>query len=333
MLSSVLKEVRERESFLVTAHARPDGDAVGSLLACGMALRQLGKSVDMVLADRVPMIYETLPEARCIRHVKTVNSMYDAVILLECDSVQRARIAGLEGQFLINMDHHTSGRRFADVNWIKPDACAVAEMVYELALAAGCEITAAMASCLYAAVLTDTGSFAYEGVTAKAFDLAAALVRYGARPARIAQDIYFSNPTSKMRILGAALNTLQREGRMAWMWVTQEAMQRAGAAEEDCEGLVNYAISLSGVDAAVLLRELPDHRIRLSIRSKAGVLNVAQLAERFGGGGHESASGCTLDGPLHETAEMFLNILRAELGHGGTAHTAANVPDREHARA
>ncbi len=182
--------------------------------------------------------------------------------------MQRSRLAGLEGRLLVNIDHHATGRAFADVNWIENDACAVAEMVYKLARAAGAEVSPAMAACLYAALLTDTGSFCYEGTDAHAFELARTLVACGADPARIAREVYFSNPLSKMLLLGAALSNLQREGRLAWLWVTHADMVRTGAAEEDCEGIVNYAIGIAGVEGAVLLRELPDGRVRLSLRSK-----------------------------------------------------------------
>lgn len=311
-IHAVLDAIQRGNRFLVTAHARPDGDAVGSTLACGMILEQLGKQVDLVSCDRVPLIYRELPCAGDIRYATLVDSTYDAVILLECDGIERSRLAGLGGKFLINIDHHTSGRRFADINWIDTDACAVGEMIFRLAQAAGVQITPEMATCLYTAVLTDTGSFCYSGTDARTFELAGELVRRGANPTSIAQDVYFSNPTSKLLLLGAALSNLRREGRLAWMWVTHNDMVRTNAAEEDCEGLVNYVISISGVQVAVFLRELSDHRVRLSIRSK-GQVNVASLAERFGGGGHEHASGCTLEGPLPSAAEEILDCLRQHL--------------------
>jgi bifunctional oligoribonuclease and PAP phosphatase NrnA len=275
-------------------------------------LQQMGKQAEMVLHDRVPLIYRTLPCAERVRQAKTVEGDYDAVILLECDGIERSRLGGLEGRFLVNIDHHTSGRPFADVNWIDPGASAVGEMIYQLAIAGGVEVTPPIATCIYTAVLTDTGSFSYEGTAADTFALAEELVHRGADPVKIAQDIYYSNPASKMRLLGRALRNLHREGRIAWMWVTQADMARADAAEEDCEGLVNYAIGISGVEVAVFLRELPSQQFRLSIRSK-GEVNVARVAERFNGGGHENASGCTLDGPLAEATERILYELRAQV--------------------
>src|ERR1700723_4030907 len=128
-----------------------------------MMLQRMGKSADMALSDRVPRIYRSLPCAALVRHWSRVEGDYDAVILLECDGIPRSGLDGLENRFLINIDHHTSGRTFANVNWIDSDACAVAEMVYQLAGAAGIGITPEMATCLYTAVLSDTGSFCYEG--------------------------------------------------------------------------------------------------------------------------------------------------------------------------
>ena len=310
--SAVLEVVRKGRRFAVCSHARPDGDAVGSMLACGMMLAQLGRHADLYSADPVPQIYRWLPGSEAILHSQRVEGQYDAVILLECDGMQRSRLEGLEGRLLVNIDHHATGRAFADVNWIENDACAVAEMVYKLARAAGAEVSPAMATCLYSALLTDTGSFCYEGTDVHAFELARTLVACGADPARTAREVYFSNPLSKMLVLGTALSNLHREGRLAWLWVTHADMARTGAAEEDCEGIVNYAIGIAGVEGAVLLRELADGRARLSLRSK-GSLDVARIAASFGGGGHRHAGGCTLDGPLAAATERILKTMRREL--------------------
>ncbi len=308
-IDAVLSSIARADRLLVTAHARPDGDAVGSVLACWMMLQRLGKHADMVLSDRVPWIYRGLPCSSQVRHCSQVEGDYDAVILLECDSIERTRLGGLENRFLINIDHHTSGRAFANVNWIDSNACAVAEMVYHLIKAAGISLTAEMAACLYTAVLTDTGSFCFAGTDAHTFELAHELVRHGADPVHIARDVYFSNPAAKMRLLGAALANLHHDGDLAWLWVSERDMDRAQAAEEDCEGIVNYAIGIAGIEVAVFLRELRDHRVRLSLRSK-GRVNVATIAEEFGGGGHENASGCTLEGPLPAATNRILEYLR-----------------------
>jgi phosphoesterase RecJ-like protein len=326
-IHAVLRAIERGRSILVCAHARPDGDAVGSILACGMMLEQMGKQVEMVSSDRVPLIYRSLPCAQSIRHTEHVDGDYDAVMILECDGLSRTRLIGLEKYLLINIDHHFSGRPFANINWIENDACAVGSMIYDLARLAGATITPQMAACLYTAVLTDTGSFCYEGTGARTFELAGDLVRHGADPALIARHTYFSNPTSKMLLLGAALSNLKREGRLAWMWVTHEDMVRTSAAEEDCEGLVNYAIGISGVEVAVFLRELPNRQVRLSLRSK-GEINVARIAETFGGGGHTHASGCTLDQPLPAAARDIVDRLREISAPAAQGFTGAQAPIR-----
>lgn len=311
-IESILDVIRRGERFLVTSHSRPDGDAVGSILAMGMLLTQMGKRADLVTADRIPAIYRDLPGAGDIRSALRVHGPYDAVILLECDDLERSRLRGLERFFLVNIDHHATGRPFANLNWINREAASVGELVYRLVKAAGGTLTAEMATCLYTTVLTDTGGFCYGATRPSTFDLARELTLAGADPVRIAQNVYFSTAMSKLLLLGAALSNLKREGRLSWLWVTHQDMVRTCAAEEDCEGVVNYALCIAGVEAAAFLRELPDRRVRLSLRSK-GKVNVSAIAGRLGGGGHENAAGVTLDGPLMRTIDEIVADLRASV--------------------
>jgi bifunctional oligoribonuclease and PAP phosphatase NrnA len=309
MLDKVLKEIEQRDRFVLTSHARPDGDAVGSVLACGEILRKMGKQAEVILHDAVPTIYRPLPFANDIKQADSVNGKYEAAIVLECDSVQRTRIEGLDRHFLISIDHHATAKPFANINWIEPNACATAEMIFWLAQEAGVPITPEIATCLYTAVLTDTGSFCFIGTNERTFALAQQLVHAGADPARIAQSVYFSNRTSKMRLLGLALSTLHRDGALAWMYVTNEQMNSVEAREEDCEGLVNYALAIEGVEVAVFLRELESGRWRVSIRSK-GAVDVSEVAAKFGGGGHHCASGFSIEGPLSVVTERVATHLR-----------------------
>ena len=311
-LNTILEVLRNGERFLVCSHSRPDGDAVGSILAMGMLLEQMGKHADLVTSDGVPAIYRGLPGARSIRHALRVHGPYDAAILLECDGLERARLRGLENFFLINIDHHISGRAYAQLNWIDYGAASVGELVYRLVKAIGATVTPEMATCLYTTILTDTGGFTYGSIRASTFGLARELVIAGADPVAIAHDVCYSSPTSKALLLGAALGNLKREGRLAWLWVTDQDMVRTCAAEEDCEGIVNVAVGISGVEVAVFLRELPERSVRLSLRSK-GKVNVAEIAERLGGGGHGNASGCTLAGPLSRALDEILRELRGRV--------------------
>ncbi|MEO6911750.1 MAG: bifunctional oligoribonuclease/PAP phosphatase NrnA [Edaphobacter sp.] len=312
-IEALLEAFRVSPRFILTSHARPDGDALGSVLALAEILDQLGRQTDIVFADPVPLIYQTLPNVQRIHHAPSAADIADhsiPAILLECDGIARTGLLGLENRPLINIDHHASGRNFASVNWIDERACAVGAMVYRIAVAAKVEITPSMATCLYTSILSDTGAFTYACTDAETFAVIHDLALRGANPGKIARDVYFSNPVSKIRLLGAALSNLECDGKIAWAWVTGTDMDRTGADAEDCEGVVNYLISIAGVESAVFLRELPSSgKFRLSIRSK-GQLDVARIAESFGGGGHRSASGCTLDGPLSAATERILTQLR-----------------------
>ncbi len=311
-MDAILQVLRSGERFLVCSHSRPDGDAVGSILAMGMLLEQMGKRADLVTADGVPLTYVWLPGVGAIRHAVRVHGPYDAVILLECDGLERARLLGLEDFELINIDHHLSGKEYAHLNWIDVEAASVGELVFRLVKAAGATVTPEMATCLYTTLLTDTGGFTYGSVRASTFEIALELAVAGADPIAIAREVCYSSPTSKVLLLGAALNHLKREGRLAWLWVTHQEMVRCCAAEEDCEGIVNVAVGISGVEAAVFLREVPDGSLRVSLRSK-GKINVSAVAERFGGGGHGNAAGCTLEGPLSSAVNEILAELRRNL--------------------
>ena len=316
-IEALLEFFRSNRRLLLTSHARPDGDAIGSVLALAEILDQLGCHTDIVLVDSSPFIYHTLPNINRIHHKPSANDIDPTgttpAILLECDGIARTGLLGLENRTLVNIDHHASGRPFGALNWIDEHACAVAAMIYRIAIAARVDITPSMATCLYTAILSDTGSFTYPSTNAETFALAHDLAARGANPSQIARDLYFSNPASKIRLLGTALSNLQCDGPLAWSWVTSDDMDQAGAGAEDCEGVVNYLISIAGVESAVFLREVPDaSQFRLSIRSK-GKLDVAHIAEHFGGGGHRNASGCTLDGPLGVAIDRILTRLRTGL--------------------
>ena len=193
MLDEVLNQIGRRQKFILTSHARPDGDAVGSALACCQILRSMGKQADVVLSDGVPGVYRPLPFSDSVLQTTENAPQPEAVIILECDSVQRTRLSGLEQHYLINIDHHATARPFADVNWIDPSACATAEMIFRLAREAGVHISPEVATCLYTAVLTDTGRFCFSGTNERTFALARELVQCGADPVRIAHNVYFSN--------------------------------------------------------------------------------------------------------------------------------------------
>ena len=326
MLDEVLNQIGRRKKFILTSHARPDGDAVGSALACCQILRSMGKQAEVVLSDGVPGIYRPLPYADSVLHYVEQAPDAEAAIILECDGIARTKLSGLDKHYVINIDHHDTAHPFGDVNWIDPNACATAEMIFRLAREADVKISPEVATCLYTAILTDTGSFCFTGTTQRTFALAQELVKCGADPVKIAQSVYFSTQLSKMRLLGAALGTLHREGRLAWMHVTHKTMELCESQEEDCEGLVNYALAIEGIEVALFFREQSEGGFRVSLRSK-GAVNVAKVAETFGGGGHTCASGCGIDGPLSVAAERMIAQLRMR-GFDNNGHAERSHPDK-----
>ncbi len=326
-ITTLLGLIRERHSFVVTSHARPDGDAIGSALGMMHLLEAMGKEVVVAFADPIPEPFDCLEGVNRILPALP-GKVPDAAIILECDSVHRTGFAQIPARFTINIDHHLSGRDYADFNWIDAKACAVGALVYDVALAAGVPISAAMADCLYTAVLTDTGSFNYPGTNAATFALAEHLVQCGTNANRIAQAMYFSNPVSKVRLLGMALSKMVIQGEVCWSVISQEDMRVAGASVEDCEGVVNHLIGMAGIEAAILLRQQPDlNEYRLSLRSKGiGKVDVSAVAEHFGGGGHRNASGCTQFGTAADITERVIQEVDHQLkpGNGPATTTPAS---------
>ena len=308
----VVEALRSRQRWVVTSHARPDGDAVGSVLASVELLRAMGKEAVGYLSDGVPCVYRKLPGAREIRTGPVEQGCYEGALVLECGSLERAELSGLDGLFTVNVDHHATSTHYADINYVDGSSPAAGELVYRIAQAAGVTITASMASCLYAAVLTDTGSFCFSSTTAQTFALARELVLAGADPGAIAQQVYFSNPASKMHLLGRALCSLQCEGPVSWMLLTLADFAESGATAEDCEGLVNAALGIDGIEATAFFRELPGGAHRVSLRSKGGI-DVSSIARRFGGGGHAAASGFDIEGPFPDARDQVLAALRDAL--------------------
>jgi len=188
-IAALLAFFRSHRRALITSHARPDGDAIGSVLALAEVLDQLGCKAEIILADPIPYIYRTLPNLDRIHHNASANDVdpdpNTPVVLLECDGIARTGLLGLEGRTLINIDHHASGRLFASINWIDEHACAVAAMVYRIAVAAQVEITPSLATCLYTAILSDTGTFTYPSTNADTFAIAHDLATKGANPSQI----------------------------------------------------------------------------------------------------------------------------------------------------
>jgi phosphoesterase RecJ-like protein len=318
MLSQVVELIESKRRFAITSHVRPDGDSLGSSLGLYWLLRALDKEPEVIMRDPVPLAYQKLPGAEHVRVTPRVDLPYDAVFVIECSDVDRPGLIDLEKQFVVNIDHHSTTALFGTINWIDSTASAVGEMVYNLCKAIGVRVTREIAECVYTALVTDTGSFHYSNTTERTFKVASELVRAGVKPAKVSQAVFGSYPWSKVELLGEVLASARRDasGRVAWLRQTIEMQERAGASDEDGDGFVNYPLSCGEVEAVAFLKESAPGVYRVSLRSKCDV-NVARIAEKFGGGGHRNAAGCMLRGSWEEAEETIVQLLVDEVEHRG----------------
>ncbi|MCA1849717.1 MAG: bifunctional oligoribonuclease/PAP phosphatase NrnA [Acidobacteria bacterium] len=311
MLSQVVELIEAKHRFAITSHIRPDGDSLGSSLGLYWLLRALGKEPEVIMRDTVPHSYQKLPGAADVRVTPSVDRHYDAVFVIECSDITRPGLANLERQFVVNIDHHSTTALFGTINWIDSTASAVGEMIYNLCKAIGVRPTKEIAECVYTALVTDTGSFHYSNTTERTFKVASELVRAGVKPAKISQAVFSNYPWSKIELLGQVLATARRDpsGRVACLRQTLEMKEKAGASDEDGDGFVNYPLSCGEVEAVAFLKEHAPGVYRTSLRSK-GDVNVARIAEKFGGGGHRNAAGCTLHGDWDEAERTIVGLLQ-----------------------
>lgn len=297
MLSQVVELIENKQNFGITTHIKPDGDGVGSSLGLCWLLKSLGKSAEVIVHGTVPLAYRSLPGAEAIRDIKEVDREYDAVFVIECSDLERPGIAGLEDEFTVNIDHHATSEHFGTINWIDSTASAVGEMIYNLCKAIGGRVTKEIAECVYMALVTDTGSFHFSNTTERTLKVASELVKAGVKPADISEAVYNNYPWSRIELMRQVLDTVRRDesGKVASLRQTLKMRQEAGAVDGDNNGFVNIPLAAREILAAVYMREVGGNKYRVSLRSK-GDINVAKVAERFGGGGHRNAAGLQIEG-------------------------------------
>lgn len=310
MLSQVVELIENNNNFAITTHVRPDGDGVGSSLGLYWLLCSLGKQAEVILRDPIPVAYSELPGADKIRTVSGIVENYDAVFVIECSDIIRPGIKDLEKQFTVNIDHHSTSEHFGSINWIDATASAVGEMIYNLCKAIGGRISKEIAECIYMALVTDTGSFHFPNTTERTLKVASELVKVGVKPAQISEVVYNSYPWSRIELMRQVLDTVKRnqKGNIAWMRQTLEMKETAQAVEGDNNGFVNIPLAAREVEAVLYMRETSPNAYRCSLRSK-GIINVAKVAEKFGGGGHKNAAGCRVEGDWDELEAKILNEL------------------------
>jgi bifunctional oligoribonuclease and PAP phosphatase NrnA len=315
LLQQAAAQIRKANSIVLACHVRPDADALGSLLGLALGLNHLGKRVEAISADGVPETYRFLPEWRRIS-TQAVKPA-DLGIGLDSDGAHRmgsARDAVLGAPVVIDIDHHTGPEPFGDVQVVDRTAAATGELIYQLLLELEVPITQEIATCLLAAILTDTGSFRFTNVTSETLEIAAALVAAGAHPAPIHEAVYGRRSFAESLLLGRLLSGLQRsgDGKVVWACLSQPDFQALGLATSDTEGFVDQVRMVQDSEVAIFFREERSGEIRVSLRSRGNV-NVARVSEQFGGGGHVPAAGCSLFVPMAEAVNAVLRAVEREL--------------------
>ncbi len=324
-LREVARELTEAKKVLVLAHIRPDGDAIGSAVALVSLVRATGRDALAVLADKVPRQYAFLDDAGIILAPGKVKPDFaEGALAVALDTSNAERLGDARSLFdaaarTANIDHHAANSGFADADWIDPLAAAVGEMVRRIAREMGWKLTPVARDGLYVAIMTDTGRFTYGNTTAETLDLAAELVRAGARPDVLAERVYGGKPVSEWELEARARASLKVEdgGRVASIALTirdfHETKTNPAAASE----FASLPRLLEGVDLALFFYEIDrGKRTKVGFRSTRDVDSSA-LAARFAGGGHAQASGCTVDGPLDEVRPLVIAEAKRFLKSGG----------------
>ena len=304
--AQIVHELRRRQRFVITSHARPDGDAIGSSMAMAYALRALGKEVRVVSRDAPPPPLMAFPGVPGIEVTARVDAAGDAVIVMECGDLKRTGIDGLERGFVINIDHHPGNSMYGAVNWFELSAAACGEMVFDLVGDLGVPLSREIATHVYVAILTDTGSFHYSHITPRTFEICRLCMEAGVSPPAVARSIFDSNNLGRLKLFGAVLSrmALDSTGRIATLAVGDALLQETGGTYEDTEGLINLPLTVKDILAVVFFKDNGAGDWRVSLRSK-GDIDINAIAKAFGGGGHKNASGCSAAGRLDDLKRLF----------------------------
>jgi phosphoesterase RecJ-like protein len=307
---NLLAALRKEGLFLIAVHIDPDGDAIGSALALSAALESMGKKTLVLSRDPVPKYYKFLAgHDKFASRLKDIMKEDPVLVLVDCNTPARAAVGEYQFRKSIVIDHHATEKDFGDIRWIDHKAAATGFMIYYLIKALRIATTKDIAANLYTAICVDTGTFRYSNTSADVLRVSAELVEAGADPGLIAVNLYESWDYKRFRLLMMTLNTLEVRNRIAVIHVTQNMFKETGTRSEDTEHFSNFPRMIGAVKMAALLRELDNGEWKASLRSRGGV-NVARIAEKFGGGGHNNAAGFKIKADLKTVKEILFGTAR-----------------------
>jgi len=305
------RALREHQRFAVLSHVRPDGDALGSALALGLSLKKLGKDVRIWNEEGMLEKYSFLPRAELLTKPPSEPQDVDVIVALDTAIQNRlgTTLASIRStELCINIDHHPSNPQYGDIAYIDSKSPATGQILFELIKSEKLPMDSDIATNLYVAISTDTGSFQYPNTTARTFEIAAELVREGVDVGRVSQQTYENYPRRRIELLRDLLGTMRfhADHRVASFSLTLATAKRLGVLPEDNEGLIDHLRAIRGVIVAIFFEELVDGKVRVSMRSKTDKVNVCAICEKFGGGGHVLAAGARVKGTLAEVEKKIL---------------------------
>ncbi len=305
---NAVEQINISNEIYIASHVNPDGDNIGSLLALYLALKKINKNVSIIKTDEIPSDYLFLPSTDVIKSHDLDE--IKLLIVLDCGDIQRlGRYENLisKSKTIINIDHHVSNTSFGNYNIVRDKAAATGEIIYDLIVKMGIEIDKDIATCLYTAISTDTGSFMYDSVSAKTHEIISELFRSGIDAGAINRKLYQNRSVERTNLFINSFSTLKNynNNTIATVNVTQDMLNNANAKMEDTEGIISFIRDIDTVEVACLLKESKVNEIKVSLRSKEYV-DVAKICAAFNGGGHIRAAGCTIYTDIIEAEKLIV---------------------------
>lgn len=313
-LKELLSIIKKAKTILLATHTNPDGDGLGSILALGAGLKQLRKKVTLYCKDAVPKMYRFMPGSERITHQLNPQDKFDVSFIVDLGEIERVGdefVNHLHRGVTISLDHHIKGLHNADLNYCLPKQASSGEVIYKILKALKVKCNKAMATNIYTAMVTDTGSFKYSNTTAETFAIAADLAKLKLDVWEVALNCFETFSVSRMELLKRVMGSMQihENKKIAWIVLKLGDLRETGASPDEAEGFINYPRSIETVEVAVSFKEQEDGSYRVSLRSK-NYVDVASVALAFDGGGHIRASGCKVEGSFSEVKEkIFEKIL------------------------
>ena len=314
-IEKIVEMLQKNHNFLIVSHLSPDGDALGSVIALGLALKKLNKKVDYDMDPSIEEKFKFLPEFKNLSH-NMLDKQYEIGIALDCSDVHHLYNETIlkKCNTIINIDHHINNQNYGNMNYINAKAGATGEIIYEIIKSLDVELDSNISKALYTAIVTDTGSFKYSNVTSKTHYIISKLLKFPIDAWKINKKLFDEHTKSKIFLMERAIHNLRflLEGKLAIIVITQSDLEDTGSSSEEIEGMINIGRDIIGVEVAILLKEKQKNEFKISFRSNEYV-DVGEIALKLGGGGHGRASGCTMFGKVDEIISSLKIMVEEKL--------------------